>query len=115
MPGEEFSYNNAIGPTTPEAGYKPGAAYIGGKVVTDYGGGVCQTSSTLYNAALLSNLEITSEGTAIIPTEWKTEIYCYEFKGIVDNKEFLVYINTETGKEEDVLVIIDTPGGILTT
>ena len=60
MPGEEFSYNNAIGPTTPEAGYKPGAAYIGGKVVTDYGGGVCQTSSTLYNAALLSNLEITS-------------------------------------------------------
>ena len=62
-----------------------------------------------------SNLEITSEGTAIIPTEWKTEIYCYEFKGIVDNKEFLVYINTETGKEEDVLVIIDTPGGILTT
>lgn len=60
MLGEEFSYNNAIGPTTPEAGYKPGAAYIGGKVVTDYGGGVCQTSSTLYNAALLSNLEITS-------------------------------------------------------
>ena len=62
-----------------------------------------------------SNLEITREGTAIIPTEWKTEIYCYEFKGRVDNKEFLVYINTETGKEEDVLVIIDTPGGILTT
>lgn len=60
MPGEEFSYNNTIGPTTPQAGYKPGAAYIGGKVVTDYGGGVCQTSSTLYNAALLSNLEITS-------------------------------------------------------
>ena len=61
------------------------------------------------------SLEITSEGTAIIPTEWKTEIYCYEFKGKVDDKEFLVYINTETGKEEDVLVIINTPGGILTT
>lgn len=61
------------------------------------------------------NLEIISEGTAIIPTEWKTEIYCYEFKGKVDDKEFLVYINTETGKEEDILVIIDTPGGILTT
>ena len=61
------------------------------------------------------NLEITSEGTAIIPTEWKTEIYCYEFKGKVDEKEFLVYINTQTGKEEDILVIINTPGGILTT
>ena len=61
------------------------------------------------------NLEIISEGTAIIPTEWKTEIYCYEFKGKVDDREFLVYINTETGKEEDILVILDTPGGILTT
>ena len=60
-------------------------------------------------------LEIISEGTAIIPTEWKTEVYCYEFKGRVDNKEFLVYINTETGKEEDILVILNTPGGILTT
>ena len=61
------------------------------------------------------NLEIISEGTAIIPTEWKTEVYCYEFKGRVDDKEFLVYINTETGKEEDILVILNTPGGILTT
>lgn len=60
-------------------------------------------------------LEIISEGTAIIPTEWKTEVYCYEFKGKVDDKEFLVYINTETGKEEDILVILNTPGGILTT
>ena len=61
------------------------------------------------------NLEIITEGTAIIPTEWKTEVYCYEFKGKVDDKEFLVYINTETGKEEDILVILNTPGGILTT
>lgn len=61
------------------------------------------------------SLEIISEGTAIIPTEWKTEIYCYEFKGKVDEREFLVYINTETGKEEDILVILNTPGGILTT
>lgn len=60
------------------------------------------------------NLEILSEGTAIIPTKWKTEIYCYEFKGKVEDKEFLVYINTETGKEEDILVILNTPGGILT-
>lgn len=61
-----------------------------------------------------SNLEILSEGMAIIPTEWKTEILCYEFKGKVDNREFLVYINCETGEEEDILVILDTPGGILT-
>ncbi len=60
------------------------------------------------------DLEILSETMAIIPTEWKTEIFCYEFKGKVEDKEFLVYINTETGKEEDILVILDTPGGTLT-
>ena len=63
---------------------------------------------------LNKNLEITSEGMAIIPTEWKTEILCYEFKGKVDNTDFLVYINAKTGREENILVIIDTPNGILT-
>jgi len=63
---------------------------------------------------LNSDLEIISEGMAIIPTEWKSEILCYEFKGKTNGKEFLVYINVETGKEEDILVILDTPGGTLT-
>ena len=60
------------------------------------------------------NLEIISESRAIIPTEWKTEIDCYEFKGKVRDREFLVYLNVQTGKEEDILVILDTPGGTLT-
>lgn len=63
---------------------------------------------------LNKNLKITSSGMAIIPTEWKTEILCYEFKGKVDNTDFLVYINCDTGKEENILVIINTPNGILT-
>ena len=63
---------------------------------------------------LNKNLEITSEGMAVIPTEWKTEMLCYEFKGKVDEREFLVYINAENGKEEDVLVITNTPNGTLT-
>ena len=65
-------------------------------------------------ADLNKNLEITSEGLAIIPTEWKTEILCYEFKGKINDTDFLVYINAETGREENILVIIDTPNGILT-
>ena len=60
------------------------------------------------------DLEIGSEGLAVIPTEWKTEILCYEFKGKVDNREFLVYINAENGREEDVLMITNTPNGTLT-
>jgi germination protein YpeB len=65
-------------------------------------------------ANLNKNLEILDEGLAIIPTEWKTEIECYEFKGKVNDKEFLVYINSETGREENILVIINTPNGTLT-
>ena len=42
---------------------------------------------------LNKNLEITSEGFAIIPTEWKTEIFCYEFKGKINEIDFLVYVN----------------------
>ena len=63
---------------------------------------------------LNKQLNIESEGMAYIPTEWKTEILCYEFKGKVDNTEFLVYINAENGREEDILVIKDTPNGVLT-
>ena len=63
---------------------------------------------------LNSTLEITAESLAVIPTEFQTEIFCWEFKGKVDDTEFLVYINCETGKEEDILVIKDTPNGTLT-
>ena len=59
-------------------------------------------------------LEILSTNLAMIPTEWKTEVLCWEFKGKVDGNEFLVYINAETGKEEDILVIVNTPDGTLT-
>ena len=65
-------------------------------------------------AKLNPKLDIQSEKLAIIPTEWKTEILCYEFKGKVDETEFLVYINAKNGREENILVIIETPGGILT-
>ena len=62
---------------------------------------------------LNKDLNISSEGLAIIPTEYKTEILCYEFKGKVEDKEFLVYINAENGKEEDILIITNTPNGTL--
>ena len=61
------------------------------------------------------NIEIIGEDLAIIPTEYQTEILCWEFKGKIEEKEFLVYINVETGKEEDILLIVNTPNGTLTT
>lgn len=64
--------------------------------------------------SLNKNLEIQSEGLAIIPTEWQTEVLCYEFKGKVDDTDFLVYINAENGREENILVVVNTPNGTLT-
>ena len=63
---------------------------------------------------LNKDLDIESEGLAIIPTKFRTENLCYEFKGKVDDREFLVYINAEDGKEQDILVITNTPNGTLT-
>ena len=62
---------------------------------------------------LNTSLEIISSGMAVIPTEWETELLCYEFKGKVEDKEFLVYINAENGREEDILIITNTPNGTL--
>lgn len=64
--------------------------------------------------SLNKDLQIESEGLAVIPTEWKSEILCYEFKGKVEDREFLVYINSENGREEDILIITNTPNGTLT-
>ena len=65
-------------------------------------------------AKLNPKLNIQKEQLAIIPTEWKIEVLCYEFKGKIDETEFLVYINSENGREENILIIKETPGGILT-
>ncbi len=64
--------------------------------------------------SLNPKLEILSENLSIIPTEWKSEVLCWEFKGKVKDNDFLVYINAKTGKEEDILVIVNTPNGTLT-
>lgn len=58
MPGETFSYNKVVGARTIQAGYKEAPIYVNGKVEDGLGGGICQITTTLYNAVLLSNLEI---------------------------------------------------------
>lgn len=57
-PGEEFSFNDIVGPRTEETGYKIAHTYVAGKVVDDIGGGICQVSTTLYGAVLKSDLEV---------------------------------------------------------
>ena len=58
MPGEVFSYNTVVGERTIAAGYKEAPIYVSGEVIDGLGGGICQVTSTLYNAVVYANLEI---------------------------------------------------------
>ncbi len=100
-PGETFSYNTVVGKRTAEAGFKSAGAYAGGKVVQEIGGGICQTSSTLYCAALYANLEIVARdehGFAVSYVPWGLDATVSwggpEFK-FKNNREFPVKIVTK--------------------
>ena len=58
MPGETFSYNKVVGERTIAAGYKEAPIYVNGRVEDGLGGGICQITTTLYNAVLYANLEV---------------------------------------------------------
>ncbi|MGN1300204.1 MAG: VanW family protein [Clostridia bacterium] len=70
LPGETFSYNQIVGKRTIDAGYKEAGAYAGGKVIQEVGGGICQVSSTLYNAVLYANLEIVDRSNHYFQTSY---------------------------------------------
>ena len=72
LPGETFSYNKIVGERTIEEGYKEAAVYLDGKVVDGIGGGICQLSSTLYNAVVYANLEVTSRSNHRFLTSYVT-------------------------------------------
>lgn len=59
-PGEEFSVTRAVTPFTAENGYEPAPSYEENRVVDSYGGGICQVSTTLYNAVLKAELQVTA-------------------------------------------------------
>lgn len=57
-PGEVFSFNEVVGERSPARGFKSANVYVSGRIEEDYGGGICQISSLLYNSALYSGMEI---------------------------------------------------------
>ena len=60
-PGKTFSFNNVVGERTPENGFYPAIEYVYGEHVEGYGGGVCQASTTLYQAAVCAGLQILTQ------------------------------------------------------
>ena len=69
-PGETFSFNAATGQRTEEKGYREAAAISGGQSIPEVGGGVCQVSSTLFNAVARANLEIVSRSPHAWPSSY---------------------------------------------
>ena len=59
LPGEEFSYNKTVGERTKEAGFKEAAVFNAGRVENGLGGGICQISTTLYDAVVMADLDVT--------------------------------------------------------
>lgn len=98
MPEEDFSFNDSTGPRNAGAGYKEASVIVDGEFTTGIGGGVCQVSTTLYQMALKSDMEIISRQNHGLPVSYvpmgqdATVAYGYiDFK-FKNNKEYPVYI-----------------------
>lgn len=70
MPGQEFSYNTTVGERSIERGFKNAKVYSQGQVVEGLGGGICQTSSTLYNAVVKADLEVLERRNHSLPVSY---------------------------------------------
>ncbi len=69
-PGDIFSFNKVVGERTKDKGYKEAPVFINNEVIYDIGGGICQVSSTLYNLALLTDLEIVERMNHSLPVSY---------------------------------------------
>lgn len=69
-PGQSFSFNTWVGPRVSETGYKEAPVVLYGKLVPGIGGGICQVSTTLFNAVLLSNLQVTQTFNHTLPSTY---------------------------------------------
>ncbi|MBU3196475.1 VanW family protein [Clostridium algidicarnis] len=106
MPGETFSYNDVVGKRTVEKGYRNAPVIVGNKVEDDLGGGICQVSSTLYQAVLRTGLKSVerynhSLGTSYMPLGLDATVdfgssLDYKFKNTFDSP---IYIEGVTSKD----------------
>ena len=123
-PGEVFDYNKTTGRRTKSNGYREAIVISGGEFIMGMGGGVCQTSSTLYNAAVLADLEIVERhqhGLAVsyLPLSRDAAVsWGYQNLRFKNNTNNYIYIETITGsnyitfniygEKKDVEVIIES-------
>jgi vancomycin resistance protein YoaR len=100
-PGEEFSFNALLGEVDASGGYLPEKVIKQNKIEIEYGGGICQVSTTLYRAILLAGLPITERN----PHSWKVAYYG---QVLGDGLDATIYLGVS-----DVKFINDTPASLL--
>lgn len=102
-PGQELSFNQVVGPRSTEAGYKSAKIIVDNEFVDGTGGGVCQVSSTLYNAVLLADLEIAERSNHSLPVTYvpigrdATVVYGYQDFRFRNNSDHYVLVKSVTG------------------
>ncbi len=101
-PQEVISFNEVVGPRSTEAGYKDAPIIVNNELVDGLGGGVCQVSTTLYNAVLLSNLEVVERTNHSMPISYvpigrdATVVFdAIDFK-FKNNTDYWIYIQSYT-------------------
>ncbi len=100
-PGEEFSFNEHLGPVDASTGYRPELVIKAEGTIPEYGGGLCQVSSTMYRAALMSGLPITERTAHSYAVSYYAQIYGYGL-------DATIYPGVK-----DIKFVNDTPGHIL--
>lgn len=111
LPGEELSYNDTTGPRDSKFGYKEANVILNGELTPGVGGGVCQTSTTMYNALLLSNLTILERHPHSIPPAYikhgqdAAVAYGYLDLKFRNDFDYPIYIDTKTTNERVYIYI----------
>lgn len=114
-PGQEFSFNDTTGARTEAKGYKPATAYLNGEIVQEPGGGVCQVSSTLYNAVIFAGLKSTErhahsyEPSYVTPGEDAAVSYGGPDFKFVNNSDYPIAVKTSFANRELTISIYGVP------
>ena len=113
FPGEEFSAYEAVAPFTEANGYYMAGSYLNGKVVDSLGGGICQVSTTLYNAVLLSELEVTeryNHSMIVTYVDPSADAAIAESSGkdfkFINNTDYPIYIEGSTTSDKQITFTI---------
>ena len=108
-PGEEYSFYDNVKPFTYDNGYFMAGSYLSGMVVDSMGGGICQVSTTLYNAVLMAELEVTerhNHSMIVTYTQVSGDAAISESAGkdfrFINNTEYPIYIEGITGEDKKI-------------